>query len=125
MKTQQSVQRTHFGFSHFGESCYFSRVGIEGTELKQQLPGQRGWIKKRGERGKGQGEGELDHYGRYYPLPVTPFPCAPCSCYHFTVPSFVVSISACSLIGSDSLKRNPLMLSNKKFCASGLVRSNP
>jgi hypothetical protein len=42
--------------------------------------------------------------------------------YHFTLPSFVVSISA--RLGV-SPKRKPLMLSNKNVCASGLVRSRP
>jgi hypothetical protein len=43
------------------------------------------------------------------------FPLPPSFCrYHFTVPSFVVSISA-SAIWGISPKRNPLMLSNRKF----------
>src|SRR5688500_11612632 len=42
--------------------------------------------------------------------------------HHFTEPSFEVSISAVSW---TSPKRNPLMLSKRNVCASGLVRSRP
>jgi hypothetical protein len=80
-----------------------------------------------GNRGRGN-SGKLEKVKTFLALSLPLFPLSPVPLewsYHFTVPSFVVSISACSAIGSDSPNRKPLMLSKRKFCASGLVRSNP